>query len=229
MGYAAVDATLRTVGLTARGGFHPEPADAVPPLPDGAPAGTLVLAGNVGPAMFESFAAAPERRDGGADPLDRWSRRVLEEIAGRLGARALFPFGGPPWLPFQRWARRAEPLAVSPLGVLIHPTWGLWHAYRGALAFVGHLELPAREPAASPCDGCADKPCLSACPVGAFSGAGYDVAACAGHLAVPAGRDCLAQGCRARLACPVGRDHLYEPAQARFHMAAFQAARARGG
>ena len=43
---------------------------------------------------------------------------------------------------------RAEAVAPSPLGILIHPDYGLWHAYRGALAFAERLALPrARGPA----------------------------------------------------------------------------------
>jgi hypothetical protein len=61
--------------------------------------------------------------------------------------------------------------------------------------------------------------------VGAFATEGYDAAACAGHVAAPAGADCLELGCRARRACPVGPERQYDPAQARFHMAAFLAAR----
>ena len=34
-------------------------------------------------------------------------------------------------------------MSVSPLGILIHPDWGLWHSYRGALAFRERLDLPA--------------------------------------------------------------------------------------
>ena len=26
-------------------------------------------------------------------------------------------------------------MAVTPIGLLLHPDWGLWHAYRGALGF----------------------------------------------------------------------------------------------
>src|SRR4030095_137820 len=43
-----------------------------------------------------------------------------------------------------RWAMRAEAVAPSPLGILIHPDYGLWHAYRGALAFAERLALPPR-------------------------------------------------------------------------------------
>ena len=61
--------------------------------------------------------------------------------------------------------------------------------------------------------------------MGAFDGTRYDVAACAKHIAAPAGRDCLTGGCLARHACPVGRDFIYGPGQAGFHMAAFLGAR----
>jgi hypothetical protein len=228
--YAAIERHLAGLGLIARGGFHPKPAEGVLALPDGRVAGTLVMVGNAGPALWRVFAAAPEANDGAPDPLNRWSERVLGEAARRFGGRALYPFGGPPYRPFVAWAKRAEAVWESPLGMLIHPDYGLWHAYRGALALPGRIALPERGQRAKPCDSCADQPCLSACPVGAFTAAGYgppsyDVAACAGHVGAPAGADCLGLGCRARRACPIGRDYLYDGPQARFHMAAFLSAR----
>ncbi len=223
MSYAGIAAAVSRHGLALRGGFHPRVGDGVPTLPDGRPPATLLMIGNVGPALWEVFPAAPEARDGAPDPLDRWTRRVLGDVAAGFEATALFPFGGPPYLPFQRWAMRAEPVAPSPLGLLIHPDYGLWHAYRGALAFAGPLELPAPASRARPCDSCVDRPCLSTCPVGAFSATGYDVPACTGHIASAAGADCLGEGCRARRACPVGRAYIYRPAQAALHMRAFLA------
>jgi hypothetical protein len=228
MDCATIEAALGARGLTLRGGFHPEAADGVPALDDGRPAATLMLAGNAGPAMWRAFAASPEF-GAAPDPLNRWSTRVLTELAGPWGARALFPFGGPPHLPFVAWAKRAEPVAESPLGMLIHPEYGLWHAYRGALAFAETLDLPPRDQRPRPCDTCAGRPCLSACPVEAFSESGYDTAGCTGHISVPAGADCMEKACGARRACPVGRDYTYEPAQARFHMAHFLEARRRAG
>ncbi len=242
-------------GLSLRGGFHPDSGDGVPTLADGARPKTLLLLGNSDAAMWKAFRAAPEGREEGGSrpaasnaplpnsapsnapasnapasnadlgPLDRWSLRVIGELADRLEAEAVFPFGGPPYYPFQAWAQKAEPVWPSPLGVLVHREHGLWHAYRGALCFDREIDLPARDDHTSPCLTCAAQPCLTRCPVAAFSQRGYDVSACAGHLATPAGADCMELGCRARRACPLGVAARYEPAQAAFHMRAFLTAR----
>lgn len=204
-------AALDAQGLILRGGFHPEPGEA-----GLGGVGTVVLVGNAGGAMWGAFAP---HVDGAPDPLNRWTRSVIEPLAAAHGAHAAYPFGEPVW-PFQQWARRAEALSASPLGILIHPEYGLWHAWRAALLFPGLLDLPGRAEAPSPCDACAEKPCLSACPVGAFTGAGYDVPACAAHIA-RAEATCPEAGCLARNACPVGEGWRYPPAQIRFHMEAF--------
>ena len=211
-----IERALREAGFTPRGAFHPADGDGVPPLVD-APARTLVLAGNAGPQMWRAFEAA---RAGGALSLDEWSAQALGALAARLGARAVFPFQRP-WLPFQRWAQRAQACHVSPLGLLIHPDYGLWHGYRGALLFAAAIALPPPDRRPSPCASCADRPCLGACPVGAFDGGAYDVHACAAYLAQSPQSACIDTGCRAREACPVGREYRYAPAQASFHMRAF--------
>lgn len=222
--YAAIEAGAAVAGLTLRGGFHPDAHDAVPALADGSVAQTVILLGNVGSSLWPSFARSGEYRDGRPDPLDRWSRRIADALAKALGGAAIYPFGGPPHWPFQRWALRAEPVFPSPLGLLIHPHHGLWHAYRAGLLLPERVELPARDERPSPCASCVAKPCLSGCPVSAFTGAGYDVAACADFLGRPAGLDCMALGCAARRTCPVGAAHAYNPDHAAFLMAAFRQA-----
>jgi ferredoxin len=168
--------------------------------------------------MWEAFTKAGL---GGHDPLDRWSRRVLDTIATQLDASVVMPSDGPPFNPFQRWAMRAEPVHSSPLGILIHPRWGLWHGYRGALLFAEVLDLPDVEVLESPCVTCEAKPCLTTCPVGAFTGSEYRVEACATHLNSAAGTRCLTGGCLARHACPIGKDARPGSDQAAFHMRAF--------
>jgi hypothetical protein len=116
---------------------------------------------------------------------------------------------------------RAEGVKASPLGVLIHPEFGLWHAYRAALVFDQALDLPPAPQPAHPCDSCAGKPCLSTCPVGAVTAEAYAVDKCAAHVASAEGKACRTVGCLARRACPVGAGYLYPDRAMAFHMAAF--------
>lgn len=219
---ATLEAAIRSCGFTPRGSFHPAPQDDVPPIAGGRRAATLVLVGNAGARMWRCFCAA---RDPQRDLLDEWSAQVIDELAKAFGARALYPFDRPP-LPFLRWAQRAEGCQPSPLGLHIHPEYGLWHGYRGALAFAERIDLPPAVVSTHPCERCADRPCLSACPVHAFTAQGHDVAACTGHLASGSGEPCMTHGCLARRACPIGREFMYAPAQIRFHMRHFLRAQA---
>jgi epoxyqueuosine reductase QueG len=171
--------------------------------------------------MFARFA---RERDPSRHTLDQWAEDIVGVLARDLDAGTAFPFSKPP-LPFLTWARRAGAGHISPLGLNIHPTFGLWHAYRAALLFPHAFDLPKRNPGAHPCETCEHKPCLSACPVQAFSTEGYDTIACARHLASDDGEDCMSGGCLARRACPVGQEFRYSPQQARFHMEAFLNAR----
>ena len=185
------------------------------------PGRALVLIGNAGPSMFARFAS---ERDPDRDLMDDWTRDVLSPLADSLGAQVVFPFDVP-HPPFLTWARAAGAGFTSPLGMNIHPQFGLWHAYRGAIIFNRPVAVSSTATRASPCEDCTDKPCLQACPVDAFTPGHYDVEACAGHLRDPAGEDCRSGGCRARNACPVARRYVYSPEQIRFHMVAFMKAR----
>jgi hypothetical protein len=220
--------TIEEAGLAYRGAFHPEPQDAVPDVRAGVTAGTVLLVGMVGHGQWPVFAQSSEATDGLPHPLDRWGRRLLREIANTFAARALEPSAGPPWWPFQRWAQRAESLHASPLGLLIHPQFGLWHSYRGALVLAERLTLPAPVSSASPCSTCTTQACLHTCPVSAFEPGQFYSSRCDLHLRASPQGHCRRQGCAARLACPVGRDHAHTPAQAQFHMAAFLRSRDEG-
>lgn len=185
------------------------------------PPGTLTLA-LLGPApgFWTAVSGEPEFADGLPDPLDRWSRRVIGRWACDLGAKAVFPFGGPPYRPFLRWAVDSGQAWPSPVGPLVHDRHGLMVSYRGALALKDALPRPPTGP--RPCETCA-KPCLTTCPVAAMGAHPYGVPACKAHLRTDAGRDCRDGGCLVRRACPLGPAAGRDPAQSAFHMSSFLA------
>ena len=218
-----IDEALKPTGLLRLGSFQPKESDGVPGYQEKC---SLVLVGNAGPEMWRVFSSSSlDQND--QNPLDNWSRQVLGDLsqvlAQRLGVsvQALFPFDGPPYMPFQGWALRSGTVHPSPIGPMIHEIYGLWHAYRGALLIAAEIKGDAPEQITSPCLPCAEKPCLTTCPVDAFSQVGYDLPACLDLLEEHPNGDCLSASCLARRACPVGRAFIYEPAHARFHMEKF--------
>jgi len=230
---AAVALALQPSGLVPRGWLAPE-TDSAPLLTNGKSAKTICLVGHGGGGFWPVFDGWWQKHPGIADPLDNWSKATINPVAVSLGGEAIFP-SDRPWHPFQHWAMMAEGLKPSPLGLLIHPDYGLWHGYRGAILFgeralsgsgkpEGGKAGDASETAAlHPCDTCPDKPCLSTCPVEAFTPTGFAVADCRSFLKSEPGRDgCMDSGCLARDACPVGREYRYSTGQIRFHMAAFE-------
>ncbi|VAW01189.1 Ferredoxin [hydrothermal vent metagenome] len=200
-------------GFKALGVFTIEASDKVP-VEGGVSA---VLIGNYGGEMFDRYAAA---RDPLTQTMDEWTQHVIDPLARDLNATALYPFSKPA-LPFQKWARRAKAGRQSPLGLNIHPVYGMWHGYRAFLIFDRLVELDIPPGDEHPCFGCADTPCLTACPVEAFDGVQYDVEKCGGYLMKVSSIDCHNKGCASRLACPVGTEYAYTAEQMQFHMTAF--------
>jgi hypothetical protein len=215
MSYAALQQSAQARHLAIIGGFHPGPNDDVPVR-----CKTLLLLGPDEPDFWPAFSNTPEARDGASDPMDRWSRRVIESWAAELGAQPLFPFGGPPFLPFYTWAMRTGRVQSSPVKFLVHDHAGLMVSFRGALALPERLDLPRPPP--QPCDTCAEQPCMTACPVAALTPQGYDVPACKVYLDTPAGAACVTGGCQVRTACPASQSFGRLPAQSEYHMHHFK-------
>ncbi len=214
---AGIEALLSPHRLVVLGGFLCAADEA------GLPAGTRsVLLVGPGAGFWPHLKAQPEWR--GADPVDAWSRRVVGRVACDLGAKALFPFGGPPHHPFFAWALRTGRVWESPVRLLVHDRQGLWVSFRGALALKQEVAVSR---GVSPCIGC-PAPCLTACPAGVLGAAGYDVPGCHAFLDRPEGEDCLSAGCQVRRACPVSQGYDRMPDQSAYHMARFHPGGGRG-
>lgn len=206
---------VRAENLDIMGGFDLRPDDGLTDRYQ-----TLVLLGPLEPGFWATFTSSDEWRDQKPDPVDRWSTRVVTRLAERFGARALFPFGGPPWHPFFSWALRSGRAWSSPVSLLVHDQAGLLVSYRGALAMPERLNLP--EAPSSPCETCVDRPCVTACPASALTDQGYDVPACKAYLSTTEGtQTCMSAGCQVRRACPVSQNYARDPDQSAYHMGQF--------
>ena len=184
----------------------------------GAPVDTyarLVLVGNGGRQFWEALSRFGFRTD---DPVDYFSihlvERLVEEYLG--GARSQIVYPGRPGAPLIRLGELAGWSTPSPIGPGIHPEYGLWFAYR--VAFLTDAPLPVTEQRKPhrPCDECAEKPCIGACPAGAVRWpVDFQLEPCLRHR-LAEGSAC-ADKCLARLACPVATEHRYTPEQVRYH------------
>ncbi|WP_415919423.1 ferredoxin [Tateyamaria sp. SN6-1] len=200
----------------------------LPSLEQAAEAHGLFVMGVDGPRVllgtdsgwWHVFRDSDEARDGARDPVDRWSKRVIDRMATTFGATAIYPSDGPPYAPFIAWALATGRFWQSPIGMMIHERAGLMISIRGALEFPAPLAKASG--GASPCLTCVEKPCVSACPVDALSAhAPYDVPACKAFLRTEAGRACMEMGCAVRRSCPVSAAFGRPEAQSGFHMNAF--------
>ena len=179
-------------------------------------AGSIVLIG-AAHEFWTHFINSPEYTDGQKDPIDRYSKRVIEKLAD--GAAVSFPSDGPPYAPFIAWAIGSGRFWQSPTGMMVHDVAGLMISIRGAIHINGQL---AHKAAASPCDSCQGQPCVSACPVTALGAdIAYDVPKCKAYLDTQDGDDCMSNGCAVRRACPISQSFDRPNAQSAFHMQAF--------
>jgi hypothetical protein len=208
-----IRAAARTEKLAILGAFHPLKEHKAP---DGT--GTLILLGPDEPGYWGHIQSSPEWRDRNADPIDRWSTRVISKLAQTFSGQAFFPFGGPPFEPFFTWALASGQAWQSPVSILVHAQAGLMVSYRGAIALQDKLELP--QPDAKPCDTCA-KPCLTACKPRALTGDGYDVPACHAYLDTTDGAQNLRQGCNVRRSCPLSQSYGRLAEHSAYHMSIF--------
>ncbi len=153
------------------------------------------------------------------DPLDDHSsaraRRFMAEFAGDPDFLLLYP-QRPFLLPLRQLGELAGWSHPSPLGIGIHPTFGLWFAYRVVLLSRAELPLLREAPSASPCVTCVDRPCIAACPAGAVTRVHqFDLEGCVSYRQAPQSR--CAMTCRSRIACPVGSGHRYAAEQIQYH------------
>ncbi|MCP4961484.1 MAG: hypothetical protein GY925_19740 [Actinomycetia bacterium] len=176
---------------------------------------SAVLLGNAGTNLWP---AIEKSGISGQDPIDDHSRAVAFEYADRwLGdADPLLLYPTDRYRPqLQLWSQAARWYHRSPLGMGIHPEFGLWQACRALLLVDVDLPLRREPPSVPPCVDCVS-PCVGACPAGVLSvGDWPDMFGCLRYRVADISR--CADRCVARLACPVAAEHRYPLAQIQHH------------
>lgn len=171
----------------------------------------LIMIGHGGSLMWRRL---NEAGLAGADPVDEYSVRFARcLVADHLDAcdsHILYPGNLP--VPLQQLGRIAGWHHDSPLGLGVNTEYGPWFGYRVLLLVQAEIPVSVESAGPSPCESCAGKPCITACPVDALSPVAMpDVAVCVDHR-MRSGSGCAAT-CLARHACPAGSTHRYDAQQ----------------
>jgi hypothetical protein len=189
------------------------------------PAKSILIVGNGGPAFWYAYRdfcrQNPVFEKENSHPLDTFTRQVIEQAAKvfdqeRLSYHLFYPFYTEPvWFPFITLAKLAGLGTPSPLGMLVHPRYGPWIAFRVGVLL--SIDLPGKTLGldGKPCKGC-PRYCLQGCAGGAadLSKDRIDLERCISfrERELP----CRAT-CHARLACPVGEEYRYPEGEIRYH------------
>jgi len=209
MNWSDLQDLLQPWGLRAIGGMRPQHRT---------PAQVIVPIAPEEPRFWKIFRDSPEFKDGLDHPMDRWSQRVISDIATKINAEAYFPFSGPPYYPFFDWVIATGRVHQSPIKLAVDHQAGLFVAFRGALGLSYDIDIP---PATEhPCHDC-DAPCQTACPISAFETGVYAADACTTHITSAAGNECWQGGCLARRSCPLTQQTQRSAEHAQFHLRAF--------
>jgi len=177
----------------------------------------LILLGNGGSQFWESMHRQRAMSDEDEDPVDNYFIRTIENTFDADPTyRIMYP--GNHLLPLQELGKLVGWHHDSPLGLGIHPVFGLWFAYRGIIMTNTEF-IPAVDdfdaPSESPCASCDQKPCITACPAAAVTKSGLKIKLCTGYRLESDSR-CQSR-CVSRLVCPIGRDYRYLEEQMAYH------------
>ncbi len=191
-----------------------------------AKARSIVVIGNGGGDFWRGFVEFAERNPGWRDranPLDDFTREIIERdivpVVRESGARCrtVYPFiGGGPTLNFIELAKLSGLGGPSIIGVVVHPVYGPWIAFRAALIVDVDLNSPGEALGFDPCPGCVPRSCIPACPANAVAfPAGWDIPKCLTHR-VEVESDCTPR-CHARAGCVLGPEHRYPADELAYH------------
>lgn len=187
---------------------------------------SIILVGNGGGGLWRAFTEYALREPGWMgreNPLDDFTRIAIEASvvpavrASGAQCTTVYPFiGDGPKLNFMELAKLAGLGGPSIIGVVLHPTYGPWIAFRAAILTDADIDAAGPVLAFDPCPSCTVRSCISSCPAGAVAfPAGWNIPRCLTHR-VETEADC-ANRCHARVGCVLGPEHRYPDDELAYH------------
>jgi epoxyqueuosine reductase len=187
---------------------------------------SVIVIGNGGGAFWKAFKRHTDEHSGWTardNPLDDFTRFVIErEVAPAITQRGIahtiiYPFiSNGPTLNFMEAGKAAGLSGPSILGVVVHPVYGPWIAFRAAILSSESIDAPGEAYRFDPCPSCIPRTCITACPVEAVSAPnGWDIPKCLTHR-VEVEPDCASR-CHARAGCVLGPEHRYPDDELAYH------------
>ena len=104
-----------------------------------------MLIGPDEPFFWDIFKKSKEFTSGVKNPLNKWSKRIIDSIAKKFSGAAFYPFQNNPIIPFYDWALNTGKFWQSPVKLLVHESRGLMVSFRGAIAFENRNNLNIQE------------------------------------------------------------------------------------
>jgi hypothetical protein len=151
---------------------------------------TLCLIGNGGRSLWEKL---PHPLNIKTHPIDQYSKNQIHTFSESIDSEVEILFPNDHYtLPLQRIGRALNVCTQSPIGLDVHPSFGLWFAIRGVFLVSKKMSMTLENPF-SPCNTCTDKPCMKI----------SDIA-------------------QARMKCPFKNEHQYTEDQIRYHQNALE-------
>ena len=208
---------VSVAGLPASVWLDPQPPSAL--TESGSGSATLLLIGHGGRALWDHLHGSDFDFHGTGDPIDTFSVKATNEALAvelpHVGRRLLYPEPACP-VDLVALGRHIGWLAPSPLGLGIHPEFGLWSAFRALWLLEAASEISPRPRAPDVCQSCVPQSCVAACPANAVTvDRRFNLGSCTDYRSNI--QSACADTCLSRLACPEGAEHRYGDAQLSYH------------
>ncbi len=177
----------------------------------------LLLWGHGGTSMWSQY---QRDKTDTIDTIDRWSQHTIWEGFGGCLDDARYVWIYPrddEHAPLSQLGEYVGWFTPSLLGQGSHEEFGLWAAYRAVMVVDVAFPVTQRteQLSTTPCERCAEKPCISVCPSQSVQPGGIHAELCMSYR-MEEDSSCASR-CFSRYACPVGRRHQYTQAQSTYH------------